>query len=252
METASHYTNNIIMAKEVIFIADDLGMNAEVNDAIIHAHRSGELTGAALMMAQPATDAAVEMARANPSLQIGWHLHLNDSEPATVDAWPWGDSPLKAGLAIGLSSHARDFMRREVKRQWQLFQHTGLPCHFINSHHHLHTHPHVYQALLEAVGPAYPGWVRLGQLHPFDTHARLPIWSMLNRLYLNRRRRLSPWRTTDTLWGVDRTFKMNADEVRAAIAALPDGFHEFLFHPRSRSCPDTLCLLQLKSSPEHS
>ncbi len=45
---------------------------------------------------------------------------------------------------------------------------------------------------------------------------------------------------------------MNADEVRATIAALPDGFHEFLFHPRTRSCPDTLCLLELKSSSPRS
>jgi hypothetical protein len=51
------------------------------------------------------------------------------------------------------------------------------------------------------------------------------------------------------LWGLDRIFRMEAGEVRAAIAALPDGFHEFLFHPRTRSCPDTLCLLDLRSSP---
>ncbi len=42
---------------------------------------------------------------------------------------------------------------------------------------------------------------------------------------------------------------MDATEVRATLATLPDGFHEFLFHPRTRSCPDTLCLLELKESP---
>jgi hypothetical protein len=63
---------------------------------------------------------------------------------------------------------------------------------------------------------------------------------------------LSAWRTTDTLWGLDRIFHMNAGEVETALATLPDGFHEFLFHPRTRSCPDTLCLIQLKSSPARS
>ena len=236
------------MAKEVIFVADDLGMSSEVNDAILHSHLSGELTGAALMMAQPATDAAVEMARAHPSLQIGWHLHLNDSIPVTVDRWPWGNSPARAGFAIGLSKRARSLMRQEMKSQWLLFQQTGLECRFINCHHHLHTHPFVYQALVETVGPSFRGWIRLGLPRAFDSCSSFSFWSALGRPYFERRRRLSPWRTTDTLWGPDRTFRMDADEVQATIAGLPEGFHEFLFHPRSRSCPDTLCLLQLKSS----
>src|SRR5271168_1473148 len=101
------------MAKEVIFVADDFGMTSEINDAILHAHLSGHLNGAALMMAQPATAAAVKLARAHPSLQIGWHLHLNDSLPATTDRWPWGASPARAGFSIGLLPRARALMRRE-------------------------------------------------------------------------------------------------------------------------------------------
>jgi predicted glycoside hydrolase/deacetylase ChbG (UPF0249 family) len=76
------------MAKELIYVADDFGMGDEINDAIHHTHISGQLNGAALMMAQPATDAAVQLARHCPTLQIGWHLHLNDSVPATADRWP--------------------------------------------------------------------------------------------------------------------------------------------------------------------
>lgn len=237
------------MAKEVIFIADDFGMNGEVNDAILFAHLSGALSGAALMMAQPTTDDAVALARANPTLQIGWHLHLNDSIPATTDRWPWGASPAQAGFSIGLSRTARDLMRREVARQWELFQATGLECRFINSHHHLHAHPMVYRTLLDVVGPQFSGWIRLGRPQVFRPAPVSLLWSALGWTYLERRRRLSAWRTTDTLWGLDRIFKMKADEVRTALEKLPDGFHEFLFHPRTRSCPDTLCLLELKSLP---
>ena len=240
------------MAKELIFVADDFGMNSEINDAILHAHLSGHLTGAALMMAQPATDAAVEKARAHSSLQIGWHLHLNDSIPATTGRWPWGSSPALAGFTLGFSSKARALVRREIARQWELFQATGLECRFINSHHHLHAHPFVYRALLEVVGPQFQGWIRLGQPRAFRSPSFSPLWSILNWTYLERRRRLSAWRATDTLWGLDRMFHMNAGEVTLALATLPDGFHEFLFHPRTRTCPDTLCLIQLKSSLAHS
>jgi len=236
------------MAKDVIFVADDLGMNNETNDAILHSHLSGQLNGAALMVAQPGTADAVKLARANPSLQIGWHLHLNDSIPATTQRWPWGASPARAGFSIGLSSKSRQLMRREVARQWELFQETGLECRFINSHHHIHAHPFVYRALLETVGPRFQGWIRLGQPRAFHPTALSTLYSGLHRIFLQRRRRLSPWRCTDTLWGLDRVFQMNAAEIEAARAALPDGFHEFMFHPRTRTCPDSLCLLQLNRS----
>jgi len=234
------------MAKELIFIADDFGMTGEINDAILHAHASGHLNGAALMMAQPATAAAVDAARAHPTLQIGWHLHLNDSIPATTGRWPWGSSPARAGFSIGLSPKARELMHCEVARQWELFKATGLECRFINSHHHLHAHPFVYRALLDVVGPRFQGWIRLGKLRAFRSPSRSLLWFALEGIYLAKRRRLSAWRSTDTLWGVRS--RLSAEKVCAIIATLPDGFHEFLFHPRTCSCPDTLCLIQLKSS----
>jgi predicted glycoside hydrolase/deacetylase ChbG (UPF0249 family) len=231
------------MPKEVVFVADDFGMSVEVNHAIILGYTSGHLNAAALMMNQTATEEALAQARANPGLQIGWHFHLTDSTPATTDHWPWGSSPARAGLTIGLSKSARNLMRSEVARQWELFQATGLECRFINSHHHLHVHPLVFRTLLDVVGPQFKGWIRLGQPRAFSRANVLNFSLRLARIFMARQRRLSPWRSTDTLWGVDRLFKMNADEVRAAVAGLPDGFHEFMFHPRARSCPDTLCLL---------
>jgi hypothetical protein len=238
------------MAKEVVFVADDLGLSEEINDAIVHAHRAGRLDGTALMMGQPATDHAVRLARDLPSLQIGWHLHLTDSQPVTAARWPWGTSPARAGWAIGLSFAACRLVENEVARQWELFQATGLPCAFVNSHHHLHAHPFVYRAIRRVVGDPFPGWLRAGcpRFFPPISPGATAL-ALSDRLFFARRRRLSPWRTTDSLWGLDRLFRMDAGEVRSAIAGLPDGFHEFLFHPRTRTCPDTLCLLALKSSP---
>jgi len=235
------------MSKEVIFIADDFGMTREINHAILQAHLSGILHGTALMMAQPGTEEAVAMARESPTLQVGWHLHLDDSIPATMPAWPWGTSTVRAGFSMGLVRSSRELMRREVARQWELYQATGLECRFINSHHHLHAHPFVYRALLDVVGPHFKGWIRLGRPRVFRPSPVTFLWSALGWTYLERRRKLSAWRASDTLWGLDRIFCMQAEEVCTAIAGLPDGFHEFLFHPRTTTCPDSLCLLELKS-----
>jgi predicted glycoside hydrolase/deacetylase ChbG (UPF0249 family) len=239
-------TEFFFMAKEVVFVADDFGMSAAINDAILHAHTAGRLEGAALMMGQPGTDEAVRLARENPGLQVGWHLHITDSQPVTAARWPWGASPARAGWTIGLLPSARRLLEAEVARQWKLFQATGLPCQFINSHHHLHAHPFVFRTMRRVVGDRFPGWLRLGCPRYFPPHGpEAKIMALTDRLFMERRRKLSPWRTTDTLWGLDRLFRMDAREIRAAIDLLPDGFHEFMFHPRTRTCPDSLCLLAL-------
>ncbi len=224
-------------------------MTSEINCAIMHAHRSGNLHAAALMMGQAGTKEAIAMARENPRLQIGWHLHLNDSQPTTLSQWPWGASPTRAGIEIGFSPQSRAVMRKELARQWELFQKTGLPCEFINCHHHLHAHPAIYRALVEVLGPDFKGWIRLGRIRSFEPGGLSFGASRVLDVFFQRLRKLSTWRSTDTLWGLDRLFTMNAREVREAVATLPEGFHEFLFHPRTLFCPDTQCLLELRSVP---
>jgi hypothetical protein len=233
--------------REVFFNADDFGMSLEVNKAILHAHRHGVLQGASLMMGQPATEDAVRLARDNPSLQVGWHLHLCDSQPITRNAWPWGNSHSRAGWAIGLSPAARRLMRDEVKVQWELFRATGLPCVFVNSHHHLHGHPFVYKAMLKVLPPEFGGWIRLGKPRFFSRTPGVIPFEIADALCIEPRRRRCPYRHTDTMWGLGRTFHMQAREVAEAARKLPIGLHEFFFHPRTvDNDADVQCLLELK------
>jgi predicted glycoside hydrolase/deacetylase ChbG (UPF0249 family) len=206
--------------REVFFIADDFGITREANAAIVRAHREGALHGASLMMGQPATADAVALPKQTPTLQVGWHLHLSDSQPVTCATWPWGKSHWHAGFAIAFSPA---LMRREVAAQWEQFQATGLRCAFVNSHHHLHAHPFVFAELLKVLPADFGGWIRRGGW-----------WR-------------GPFRVSDTLWGVHRTFRMNAAEVRAETTKLPAGLHEFLFHPRNveHDC-DFQALMELK------
>jgi predicted glycoside hydrolase/deacetylase ChbG (UPF0249 family) len=234
--------------REVFFVADDFGLGADINRATLHAQRHGTLHGASLMMGQPATDEAVRMARDNPSLQIGWHLHLCDSRPVIRTAWPWGTSHTRAGWAIGLSRHERRLMRNEVAAQWELFQATQLPCAFVNSHHHLHAHPFVYAALLEVLPQQFTGWLRLGAPQFFGPFRGRRFYEAADKLWMERERCRCPYRCSDTLWGLGRTFRMQAQEVAEATWHLPTGLHEFYFHPRTiENDTDVRCLLELKT-----
>jgi predicted glycoside hydrolase/deacetylase ChbG (UPF0249 family) len=234
--------------REVIFVADDFGLSADINRATVHAHSRGALRGASLMMGQRATDDAVRVARDNPSLQIGWHLHLCDSQPVTCHSWPWGNAYARAGWTIGLSRKAWRLMRNEVAAQWDLFQATGLPCSFVNSHHHLHAHPFVYAALLEIMPKEFNGWLRLGKPRFFGPTKNQYFYIWTDELFMQSRRRQCPYRCSDTIWGLGRTYRMQAPEVAEAAQQLPDGLHEFYFHPRAiENDTDVRCLLELKS-----
>jgi hypothetical protein len=234
--------------REVFFIADDFGMNTEVNRAVVEAHRRGALQGASLMVGQPGTADAVRAAQDNPGLRVGWHLHLDNSQPVTRAAWPWGDSYRRAGWAMGLSRRARQLMREEVRAQWEMFRETGLPCAFVNSHHHLHAHPFVCRVLLDVLKPSFDGWLRLGKPRFFSANFDAVWMGPADWLWMRPRRRRCPYRCSDTLWGLGRTFRMRASEVTRAIHQLGGGLHEFYFHPRSTdNDADLQCLLELKT-----
>lgn len=232
------------VVRKVLFIADDFGASDAVNAAVIHAHRRGRLHGAALMMGQPATASAVALARQYPTLEVGLHVHLLDSRPCAVPEWPWGASPARAGVALGFGAAARALARREIRAQWQAYQATGLRCRFVNAHHHLHVHPVVRHMLCEVLPADFGGWVRWGRPRffgpPQPGHAA--VYALLQAPW---RRRL-PFPSSTSLWGLDRTGAMDADEIRAVLPRLGPGLHEFMFHPRHlENDPDTTALLRL-------
>lgn len=240
--------------RQLAFIADDFGLTTEINEAILHAYREGALTGASLMLGQPASDHAVGLARANPGLDVGWHLHLCDSRPTTSERWPWGTSPVRAGLLLASLPRFRRLVRAEIRHQWCLYQQTGLPCRFLNSHHHLHLHPWVSREISRVIaGDAIaPGWFRGGEFRRFDRKGpggwTGGVTGMAARLGRWAGRHDAISKSADSVWGVDRLFAMEAGEVAATAAALPEGLHEFIFHPRALcGDPDLEALLKLRA-----
>jgi predicted glycoside hydrolase/deacetylase ChbG (UPF0249 family) len=233
--------------KEVIFIADDFGLSSEVNRAILRAHREGVLDGASLMMGQPATEEAIAMAQENSTLQVGWHLHLCHSQPMTIPAWPWGYSPNRAGIMIGLTWWGYRLMQQEVRAQWNVFKASGLPARFVNTHHHLHVHPFIYRTMRQVLAPSFNGWMRMGTVRWFSPANGSRLVSRASTWLHERRDRRGPFRLSDTLWGVDRLYGMQAAEVATEIPRLPAGLHEFMFHPRTlEHDADLQCLIDLK------
>jgi len=226
--------------RTILLVADDLGLCPAINEAIVRAHQEGGLRAASLMLGQAASNAAVVLAREFPSLQIGWHVHVCDSQPLTRRSWPWGRSAFRAGLALTGWPAARQLVRKELRRQWAAFCATGLPCRFVNGHHHLHVHPVVLRELEQLIPPGQRPWLRGFAIRRFGPTrgrgGRVEHW--ISPFVCRRLDRRGGWTLSDSLWGLDRLCAMNSREVMAVIPDLPRGLHEFLFHPRTAGAAD--------------
>jgi hopanoid biosynthesis associated protein HpnK len=142
----------------LIVNGDDFGYSAEVNRAIIQAHREGVLTSASLMVNERAAVQAVELAKANPRLAVGLHLVLAHGRSAlphaqiphiTNDRDQFTGSSFHAGLDYFFLPVARDEMRREMRAQFERFVRTGLPFSHVDGHTHLHMHPTIFDELVD-------------------------------------------------------------------------------------------------------
>src|SRR5262245_59394055 len=66
---------------QLIVHADDFGLSEPVNRGILQAHQQGILTSTSIMAGGTSFRHAVDLARANPSLDIGVHLTLVEERP---------------------------------------------------------------------------------------------------------------------------------------------------------------------------
>ena len=72
--------------KKLIINADDFGFDDETVDWTIKGFEAGKITSATIMAGMPATERAVEYAKAHPQFSFGTHLYLVDEKPMSDPA----------------------------------------------------------------------------------------------------------------------------------------------------------------------
>ncbi|MDE2125120.1 MAG: ChbG/HpnK family deacetylase [Armatimonadetes bacterium] len=241
--------------KLLIVNADDFGMTARVNAAVISSHRSGVLTSASLMTAEVAFEQAVSLARDNADLGVGLHLALSCDRSllghGRLTAITRRDNrfhknPAFAGLLYALSGTAFRQAAEEMRAQFQRFSDTGLPWSHVDGHQHMHMHPRVWRYMLGLC--AEYGVYRLRVPHePLIAHFRLRgdgpgiNTAGLCMLRAIRRRNLAEldrrradgvrWFVCDQSFGTLQSSNMNTAYVEALIGRLGDGTFEIYAHP---------------------
>jgi hopanoid biosynthesis associated protein HpnK len=234
----------------LIINADDFGLTAGVNRAIIELHRAGGLTSTTLMAKAAATDAAIEIARFSPALGVGCHVVLVDGEPALSAS----ELPTLVDSSTGrFHSKLGAFLKRlylgrirsaeieaETAAQIALLKKRGLRLTHIDTHKHTHMFPAVLRPVLRAAKAAGIRTIR----NPFE-----PAWSLrttpgapfMRRTEVRLLRLLEPafrrivaeegFTTTDGAIGVLATGTLDATTVNSLLRNLPPGTWELVSHP---------------------
>lgn len=234
----------------LIVNADDFGLTSGVNRAILELHRSGVLTSATLMARAAATEEAIDIARATPSLGAGCHVVLVDGEPAQTAA----SLPTLTGSTTGRFHRTLGaFLKRllaggidpaeiesEARVQIQSLQARGVRLTHIDTHKHTHMFPRVLRPVLRAArecgiravrNPFEPAWsLSATPGAPFVRRAEVRLLRLLAASF----RRIvaeEGFTTTDGAIGVLATGTLNAPTVNSLLRALPPGTWELVSHP---------------------
>ena len=233
----------------LILNADDFGLTAGVNRAVLELHQAGALTSATLMARAAATEEAIQLACATPTLGVGCHVVLVDGEPVL----PARNIPTLAprsgrfhptlGAFLGALFTGRirsSEIEAETVSQIALLQSKGVKLTHIDTHKHAHIFPAVLRPVLRAAKAAGIHAIR----NPFE-----PAWSrratrgasVIRRAEVSLLHLLEPafrrivaeegFTTTSGALGVLATGSLNGARLNALLGNLPDGTWELVTHP---------------------
>lgn len=135
---------------------DDFGYSDAINAAILRCHREGILTSTTLLVNQPATGAALALAREHPALGVGLHLNLTSGMPVL----PPEDVPTlvdRRGRFLPFPAQLQRIgggwarlaeVERELRAQFEVLIGRGVQPTHVDGHLHVHAYPRVLSIVL--------------------------------------------------------------------------------------------------------
>jgi hopanoid biosynthesis associated protein HpnK len=236
--------------KYLIVNADDFGLTAGVNRAVIEGHTRGLITSATIMANMPSFDEAVRLAKENPTLGVGLHFNITQGRPV-ADApnlsalvndqgeFFGSTEVLAKKLLIGKLRIVEVIV--ELRAQIERVFDAGLRLTHIDSHKHSHALPQICAAIvetikdygIEAVRLPRERWFFNGQsrsLKLFSQGLGALVMAQLCRVNAAKLRQADV-KTTDAFFGVTQTGFWSRQWLLELIDRLPEGVSELMCHP---------------------
>jgi len=242
--------------KRLIVNADDFGLSAGVNRAILEAHIDGILTSATLLANGAAFEEAVQLARETPQLGVGIHLNLTEGppicDPARIPRLVRGDGKFAASparLAVRLLSGKASLA--EVESEWRAqiekVLAAGLQPMHLDGHKHIHMLPMLFALAARLAREHGISGVRCaaesaGSLGEIFRRGGADSITMLKQFFKGRalaavstgsreRLRRMGLRSPDYFFGITQTGLLDTASLERLLEALPEGTSELMCHP---------------------
>jgi len=162
---------------QIIINADDFGWTESINEGIIEAHKNGILTSTTMLANSKATQQAIELAKAMPTLGVGVHLSYNIDKPILsarhLDALYNEDgsprySTAKLWLAATYSQKVRSQLYTHFQSQIEYLLDRGVQITHLDTHKHVHYWPAVFDIVARLADEYHIPAVRVMRENPFD------------------------------------------------------------------------------------
>jgi len=234
------------MQKHLIINADDFGMSKEVNEGTKLGIKRGLITSVSVMANMPLYNDAIVFLRKNPRISVGLHFNITEGSPLILpkDAknlirednffyhWP----NMLARVSIG--SILITEIEKELRAQYDKLKSSGLRITHIDSHHHVHLHPHIFKVVSKFADDHKINSLRGSYFSPWNL--TLGVWKkpittqtlvnsmllLVNMRHFNRKLPYSIDRFYDINWGKNLT----EEEFIKVLKKLPLGTTEFICH----------------------
>ena len=254
-ESLPGWPARLAAVRRLIINADDFGLTAGVNRAIVEAHEHGIVTSATLMANGQAVEEAISLAQSRPRLGVGCHIVLVDGAPlldktrinSLVDPARNAGGPRfrggigKFGALALLGRLAADEIEAEATAQIRKLQAAGIPVTHLDSHKHTHLFPRILRPLLRAAKSCGVRAIR----NPFERiqgsqlAASPSVWrrwtevGILRSLARQFREAVQQAgiSTPDGTLAIVATGTLNQRLLRLMVENLPDGTWELVCHP---------------------
>ena len=237
--------------RRLIVNADDFGLTAGVNRAIVEGHQQGMITSSTLMANGSAFAEAVGLTQSSPRLSVGCHVVLVDGTPISPASQV--SSLLDEGkqkFRTSITDFARQCLRgklvareieAEAEAQIRKLQDAGIAVSHIDTHKHTHLFPQVLRPVLQAARKCGVRAVRnpAEPIHLGEVAAKPGLWKrwaqvrFLNRLANNFRSAVQDagMVTPEGTLGVLITGVMDERLLKAILGRVPEGTWELVCHP---------------------
>ena len=224
--------------KRIIVNADDFGLSDHTVEWTIKGFECGAISSATIMAGMPATDKAIEYAKAHPEFSFGVHFYLVDETPmSNPEDIPSMIDPRTGKLWVTRQFILRNFaglikvddLKCEMRAQYDAIKESGVQISHVDGHGHNHRLPQSIKALKELKDEL--GYVKVrrcqdlavagGKLGLLSRVINGPMQMLLTR---------AGFKLTDHFL-MNAGHSLDAKWFSKALESLPEGVTEIGVHP---------------------